>query len=57
MELQLALIEEPSDWRLDEHTRQTGRAGVAKAREALRQARQHARRHQPEHGAQRPSAA
>ncbi|MGQ0617865.1 MAG: hypothetical protein ACT4PW_12890 [Acidimicrobiia bacterium] len=53
MERQLALIEEPSDWRLDEHTRQAGREGVAKAREALRQARQH----QPQGGAQRPSAA
>lgn len=38
MERQLVLIEEPRDWQLDEHTREIGRAGVAKAREALRQA-------------------
>lgn len=38
MERQLALIEEPRDWQLDEHTREIGRAGVAKAREAMRDA-------------------
>ena len=39
MERQLALIEEPgSDYRLDEHTREVGRQGVAAAREALRKA-------------------
>lgn len=38
---QLILIsDEPArDWRLDEHTRQVGRAGIAAAREALRAAR------------------
>jgi hypothetical protein len=39
MERQLILIEERQpDWRLDEHTREVGRAGVAQARAALRQA-------------------
>lgn len=39
MERQLALIEENgSDYRLDEHTREVGRQGVAAAREALRRA-------------------
>ncbi|HET6950117.1 MAG TPA: hypothetical protein VFI47_07070 [Acidimicrobiales bacterium] len=33
---QLALIEAPRAWRLDEHTREIGREGVARAREALR---------------------
>ncbi len=38
---QLVLIaDEPSrDWRLDDHTRQVGRAGIAAARDALRAAR------------------
>ena len=39
MERQLILIEERQpDWRLDEHTREVGRAGVAQARAALRAA-------------------
>lgn len=40
---QLVLIsDEPSrDWRLDDHTRQVGRAGIAAAREALRAANSH----------------
>lgn len=39
MNLQLLLIDESTpDWRLDEHTREVGRRGVANAREALRRA-------------------
>jgi hypothetical protein len=39
MERQLILIEERQpDWRLDEHTREVGRAGVAQARAAMREA-------------------
>jgi hypothetical protein len=39
MERQLVLIEErPHDDRLDEHTREIGRRGVAAAREMLRRA-------------------
>ncbi|HEX6419061.1 MAG TPA: hypothetical protein VFZ77_11215 [Acidimicrobiales bacterium] len=37
---QLSLIERPRAWRLDEHTREIGRAGVARARAALRAGRQ-----------------
>jgi hypothetical protein len=40
MERQLILLEQDADWRLDEHTREIGRAGVARAREALLAARQ-----------------
>ncbi|HET9612340.1 MAG TPA: hypothetical protein VFP06_22185 [Acidimicrobiales bacterium] len=50
---QLSLIETPRAWRLDEHTREVGRAGVARAREALRAGR---RPHTPDpsdHGARR----
>lgn len=36
MTMQLTLIETPKDWQLDEHTREVGRAGLAKARAALR---------------------
>jgi hypothetical protein len=37
MELQLVLIEERgADYKLDEHTREIGRRGIAAAREALR---------------------
>jgi hypothetical protein len=32
---QLSLIDTPRSWRLDEHTRSTGRAGIARARAAL----------------------
>lgn len=38
MERQLALLEDeehPADWRLDDDTRELGRAGVAAARAAL----------------------
>jgi hypothetical protein len=35
---QLTLLETPPDWRLDERTREVGRRGVARAREALRAA-------------------
>lgn len=38
MERQLVLIEEAPEWRLDEHTREVGRAGLAQARKALREA-------------------
>jgi len=43
MERQLALIDVERDWKLDEQTREVGRAGLAEARRALRQARQAAR--------------
>jgi hypothetical protein len=33
---QLTLIDTPRSWRLDERTREVGREGVARAREALR---------------------
>lgn len=39
MTSQLTLIDSPNDWRLDERTRQIGRAGIAKARAALREGR------------------
>jgi hypothetical protein len=32
---QLTLIETPRSWTLDEHTREVGRAGIARARAAL----------------------
>jgi hypothetical protein len=36
---QLTLLEvTPDDWRLDEHTKQVGRQGIAAARAALEQA-------------------
>lgn len=39
MERQLILIDDRQpDWRLDEHTREVGKAGVAQARAALREA-------------------
>jgi hypothetical protein len=39
MKRQLVLLEDTSAvWRLDEHTREVGRQGIAKAREALRRA-------------------
>jgi hypothetical protein len=40
MERQLKLLEQDAEWRLDERTREIGRAGVARAREALLAARQ-----------------
>ena len=41
MQPELALIgQEPkNDWRLDEHTKEAGRKGVADARQALAEAR------------------
>lgn len=44
---QLVLLsDEPSrDWRLDDHTRQVGRAGIAAARDALRAARSRQNNH------------
>ena len=41
MERQLTLItdETPTDWRLDEHTKEVGRQGLADARAALANAR------------------
>lgn len=33
---QLTLIDTPRSWRMDEHTREVGREGVARARAALR---------------------
>ena len=45
MSRQLVLIPASgADWRLDERTRETGRKGVAKAREVLRLAHEQARR-------------
>ncbi len=39
MTRQLVLIESSeADWRLDEHTREVGRAGIAEARQALAEA-------------------
>ena len=35
MQRQLTLIDESPEWRLDEHTREVGMQGVARAREAL----------------------
>ena len=42
MERQLALLEVPSDWKLDDETREIARRGVAEARQALREARRRA---------------
>ena len=33
---QLTLIDTPRSWKLDEHTREVGREGIAQARAALR---------------------
>ena len=41
MKRQLVLLEDTSTvWQLDDHTREVGRVGIAKAREALRRAEQ-----------------
>jgi hypothetical protein len=40
---QLTLIDTPRSWKLDQHTRDVGREGIARARAALR-AGAHARR-------------
>jgi hypothetical protein len=39
MERQLVLIDAPVEWRLDEETKEIGRDGIARARDALREAR------------------
>jgi hypothetical protein len=36
---QLTLIDTPRSWRIDEHTREVGREGIARARAALRHGR------------------
>jgi hypothetical protein len=47
MKQQLALIDPPrTAWRLDRKTIETGRKGVAQAREALRQAAERTNQHQ-----------
>ena len=38
MERQLVLLEQEPEWRIDEQTRDVGRAGIAEARAALRSA-------------------
>jgi len=43
---QLTLIDTPRTWRLDDRTRAVGRAGIARARAALRDGR-HARTQDP----------
>jgi hypothetical protein len=49
---QLELIDHPvRPWRLDRSTIETGRKGVAQAREALRQAAERARHAEGEHTA------
>ncbi|WP_419917940.1 hypothetical protein [Candidatus Poriferisocius sp.] len=35
MTVQLALLEAPPDWRIDEHTKEVGRRGLARARAVL----------------------
>ena len=50
MKRQLILLEAPDEpWRLDEQTREIGRRGVARAREALRQVEQAEREARAEH--------
>jgi hypothetical protein len=50
-QVQLVLIDEPRDWRLDDRTKALGREGVATARASIREALQRAdaRRHPSEH--------
>jgi hypothetical protein len=36
---QLTLIDTPRSWKLDQHTREVGREGIARARAALRDGR------------------
>ena len=38
-QLSLAVDKRPDDWRLDEHTKEVGRQGLAEARQALAEAR------------------
>lgn len=55
MKRQLVLLEDDSTvWRLDDHTREVGRVGIAKAREALRRAEQ--ARREPSPPAERTAA-
>lgn len=53
MATQLILIETGEhDWKLDERTRETGRRGIAEAREALRRAAERqAKQHRDQHAA------
>ena len=45
MERQLVLLDEnPPEWRIDDETRAIGRAGIAEARQALREALQRSQR-------------
>ncbi len=49
-QIQLVLIDEPRDWRLDDRTKELGREGVATARASIREAlRQADARHRSEH--------
>ena len=59
MKRQLILLEAPSEpWRLDDRTREIGRRGVARAREALREAERVAEaRRQADTEGERQSAA
>ena len=41
-QVQLQLLEEPKDWRLDDETKEIGREGVAAARAAIQEARRRA---------------
>ena len=38
---QLVLVDTPRTWRLDEHTREIGREGLARARAAMRDSLRH----------------
>lgn len=52
MAQQLVLIDRSTgDWRLDDHTREIGRAGVAEARKALAEAARRAARKTESHRA------
>lgn len=52
MTKQLVLIERSAgDWRIDEHTREIGRAGVAEARKALAEAIRRSARNTESHRA------
>ncbi|MBA2281025.1 MAG: hypothetical protein M3527_02115 [Actinomycetota bacterium] len=37
-QIQLVLLEEPRDWRLDDDTKEIGREGIATARASIREA-------------------
>jgi hypothetical protein len=51
---QLSLIQTPRSWRIDERTREVGRAGIAQARAALRNGRQTRTQDPPSSEAQTP---